>query len=139
MIFGWKNTNIISVFFIFCSYFHLNFNKSFLPDKMILKVLHLMLLLPVVCDSISWHEGCLCELTNPNTLSLEQNKIFDTQHFRHGRKISQFCPCSISSIQKLNEVHISPTLGALLSTPFFRSTTSDSEIISGARPKFPKP
>jgi ERO1-like protein alpha len=93
---------------------------------MILKVLHLMLLLPV-CDSISWHEGCLCELTNPNTLSLEQNKIFDTQHFRHGRKISQFCPCSISSIQKLNEVHISPTLGALLSTPFFRYFRVDLE------------
>ena len=99
----------------------------------------LSLLLPHPHAAIRWHEGCMCELTSEReseaggeaggaAAALSQSRrIFGTTHFRHNGAIATFCPCSLSSVQSLNAAHVSPALGALLGTPFFRYFRVDLE------------
>eukprot|EP00946_MAST-07B_sp_MAST-7B-sp1_P002696 g2696.t1 len=71
--------------------------------------------------SIRWHEGCMCELPASSGNALSQfDVLFGAENYRYRGVVSTLCPCSVSSIQKLNEVHIAPALDSLLKTPFFR-------------------
>ncbi len=68
-----------------------------------------------------WHEGCLCELkANAASSDLAMPSIFGTSFFRQSGRVSQFCPCSIETVQRLNSELIMPRLLPLLNRTFFR-------------------
>ena len=52
-----------------------------------------------------WHEGCLCELKQTAAAAssdLAMPAIFGTSYFKQSGRVSQFCPCSIETVQRLN-------------------------------------
>ena len=69
----------------------------------------------------------MCQMMKREGTDISQSKIFGTTFYRHDGAISSFCDCSISSVQKLNEVHIAQQLEAILATPFFRYFRVDLE------------
>ena len=77
-----------------------------------------------------WHEGCLCELkqTAAGAASdLAMPAIFGTSFFKQSGRVSQFCPCSIETVQRLNSELIMPRLLPLLNRTFFRYAKLDLE------------
>ena len=62
-----------------------------------------------------------------DTLSGEASQ-HDAPHFRTKGMISDFCACSIYTIQTLNEEVIRPALAKLLRTSFFRFFRVDLEV-----------
>jgi hypothetical protein len=88
----------------------------------------------------STQEGCLCEPKEshstketwyddigPDTIDTLTGEASAGAHmltraplFRTGGMISEFCPCSIYTLQKLNEKVIRPALAKLLPSNFFR-------------------
>ena len=80
---------------------------------------------PLYVHALRWHAGCMCAFKEDSTDSdangmLNLAALFGTRFFRIGGKISEFCPCSIDSVQALNQVYIAPKLERLLNTTFFR-------------------
>uniref|UniRef100_A0A7S0J7G0 Endoplasmic reticulum oxidoreductin 1 n=1 Tax=Calcidiscus leptoporus TaxID=127549 RepID=A0A7S0J7G0_9EUKA len=71
----------------------------------------------------AWHEGCLCEL-KPNAAAARSDfampAIFGTRFFRQQGRVSEFCPCSLETVQRLNSELIAPRLLPLLNRTFFR-------------------
>ena len=51
---------------------------------------------------------------------LMTSNIFQTAYFRRHGHVSEFCPCSLESIQALNKDLIAPALDELLHTTFFK-------------------
>ena len=77
-----------------------------------------------------WHEGCLCELKQTAaaaTSDLAMPAIFGTSYFKQSGRVSQFCPCSIETVQRLNSELIMPRLLPLLNRTFFRYAKLDLE------------
>ena len=77
-----------------------------------------------------WHEGCLCELKQTAataTSDLAMPAIFGTSFFKQSGRVSQFCPCSIETVQRLNSELIMPRLLPLLNRTFFRYVKLDLE------------
>ena len=77
-----------------------------------------------------WHEGCLCELKQTAataTSDLAMPAIFGTSFFKQSGRVSQFCPCSIETVQRLNSELIMPRLLPLLNRTFFRYIKLDLE------------
>jgi hypothetical protein len=70
--------------------------------------------------ALRWHAGCMCELPNTTSNPYEETKLFDAKFFRKDGKISQFCPCSLESIQSVNHDLILPALAKVLNTKFFK-------------------
>jgi hypothetical protein len=77
-----------------------------------------------------WHEGCLCELKQTAagaSSDLAMPAIFGTSYFKQSGRVSQFCPCSIETVQRLNTELIMPRLLPLLNRTFFRYAKLDLE------------
>ena len=77
-----------------------------------------------------WHEGCLCELKQTAAAAssdLAMPAIFGTSYFKQSGRVSQFCPCSIETVQRLNSELIMPRLLPLLNRTFFRYAKLDLE------------
>lgn len=51
---------------------------------------------------------------------LMTSNIFQTAYFRRHGHVSEFCPCSLESIQALNKGLIAPALDQLLNTTYFK-------------------
>ena len=106
----------------------------------------LLLALASPASAIRWHSGCMCELKDTassvaDRKQMEEHKTeaegahprpeqaqehltteagFGSKFFRVGGAITEFCPCSIYTISRLNDQYIAPVLERLLRTYFFR-------------------
>ena len=74
-------------------------------------------------SSPQWNEGCLCELKPTpaaSSSSLAMHTIFGQRYFRKNGRVSRFCPCSVETVQQLNQELIAPLLFPLLNSTYFR-------------------
>ena len=67
-------------------------------------------------EALRWHSGCMCELSQEagEDVGFATSHIFDTKFFKRNGQISEFCPCSLESIQSLNHEVIAPVGGYVI-------------------------